>query len=95
MLSNSCMRPVDTDRDGIFICGLAHSPQSLSASLSQASAAAGKAGFQQDIGRRLALYPLARFLLNPPQGRIRVGRPGVPRGSGGESGLGLRIRSFE
>lgn len=38
------LRPVETDREGIFICGLAHSPQSISESLSQASAAAGKAG---------------------------------------------------
>ncbi|UCE18129.1 MAG: FAD-dependent oxidoreductase [Gemmatimonadota bacterium] len=42
--ADSKMRPVDTDREGIFICGLAHSPQSVSESLSQASAAAGKVG---------------------------------------------------
>ena len=38
------MRPVETEQDGIYICGLAHSPQSVEESLSQASAAAGKAG---------------------------------------------------
>ncbi|MFQ6093023.1 MAG: FAD-dependent oxidoreductase [bacterium] len=42
--ADSKLRPVETDRDGIFICGLAHSPQSISETLSQASAAAGKAG---------------------------------------------------
>jgi heterodisulfide reductase subunit A len=37
------LRPVDFSTDGIFMCGLAHSPKFISESISQAQAAAAKA----------------------------------------------------
>ena len=37
------LRPVDFASDGIFLCGLAHAPKSLSESIAQASAAAARA----------------------------------------------------
>ncbi len=37
------LRPVDFATDGIFMCGLAHSPKSISETISQANAAAGRA----------------------------------------------------
>ena len=37
------LRPVDFATDGVFVCGLAHSPKDLSESLAQAKAAAGRA----------------------------------------------------
>ena len=37
------LRPVDFATDGIFLCGLAHSPKSLDESLSQAAAAVSRA----------------------------------------------------
>ncbi|MHC4088036.1 MAG: CoB--CoM heterodisulfide reductase iron-sulfur subunit A family protein, partial [Planctomycetota bacterium] len=37
------LRPVDFSTDGIFLCGLAHSPKFVSESISQARAAAGRA----------------------------------------------------
>jgi heterodisulfide reductase subunit A len=37
------LRPVDFATDGIFVCGLAHSPKSLEESIAQASAAAARA----------------------------------------------------
>jgi heterodisulfide reductase subunit A len=37
------LRPVDFATDGVFMCGLAHSPKSVDESIAQASAAAGKA----------------------------------------------------
>jgi len=37
------LRPVDFASDGIFLCGLAHGPKSLSESIAQASAAAARA----------------------------------------------------
>jgi len=36
-------RPVEFGRDGLFLCGLAHSPRSIDESMLQADAAAGKA----------------------------------------------------
>ncbi|MFC1787540.1 FAD-dependent oxidoreductase, partial [Halobacteriota archaeon] len=37
------LRPIDFSNDGIFLCGLAHSPKSIGETLSQASAAASRA----------------------------------------------------
>ncbi|MDD2665975.1 MAG: CoB--CoM heterodisulfide reductase iron-sulfur subunit A family protein [Methanocellales archaeon] len=37
------LRPIDFSNDGIFLCGLAHSPKSIDETLSQASAAASRA----------------------------------------------------
>jgi heterodisulfide reductase subunit A len=37
------LRPVDFSNDGIFLCGLAHSPKSVEESITQASAAAARA----------------------------------------------------
>ena len=37
------LRPVDFATDGIFVCGLAHSPKPIDESLSQAQAAAARA----------------------------------------------------
>ncbi|MFW6114914.1 MAG: FAD-dependent oxidoreductase [Thermodesulfobacteriota bacterium] len=37
------LRPVDTQYDGIFVCGMAHSPKRIDESISQALAAAGRA----------------------------------------------------
>jgi heterodisulfide reductase subunit A len=37
------LRPVDFATDGVFMCGLAHSPKSIEESISQASAAASRA----------------------------------------------------
>ncbi|RLB29612.1 MAG: heterodisulfide reductase [Deltaproteobacteria bacterium] len=37
------LRPVDTQYDGIFICGMAHSPKRIDESISQALAASGRA----------------------------------------------------
>ena len=38
------LRPVDFPSEGIFLCGLAHSPKNLDEGISQALAAAGRAG---------------------------------------------------
>lgn len=37
------LRPVDFATDGVFLCGLAHSPKSIEESISQACAAASRA----------------------------------------------------
>jgi heterodisulfide reductase subunit A len=37
------LRPVDTDADGVFLCGLAHYPKHISEAVSQALGAAGRA----------------------------------------------------
>lgn len=37
------LRPVDLAVDGVFVCGLAHSPKSIDESIAQAQAAAGRA----------------------------------------------------
>ena len=37
------LRPVDTQSDGIFICGMAHSPKRIDESISQALAASARA----------------------------------------------------
>ena len=37
------LRPVDTQYDGIFVCGMAHSPKRIDESISQALAASGRA----------------------------------------------------
>ncbi len=41
--ANVKFRPVEFLRDGVFVCGLAHSPRSIKESIIQAKAAAGKA----------------------------------------------------
>jgi heterodisulfide reductase subunit A len=41
--ANPKFRPVETDRAGIFICGLAQGPQSMDEAITQAEAAAGRA----------------------------------------------------
>jgi len=41
--ANPKFRPVETDRAGIFICGLAQGPQTMDESITQANAAAGRA----------------------------------------------------
>jgi heterodisulfide reductase subunit A len=41
--ADSKWRPVDSSREGIFICGTAHSPRSISESVAQALAAAARA----------------------------------------------------
>ncbi len=38
------LRPVDFATDGVFVCGLAHYPKDISETISQARAAAGRAG---------------------------------------------------
>lgn len=38
------LRPVDFATDGIYVCGLAHSPKNISESIAQAAAAAARAG---------------------------------------------------
>jgi heterodisulfide reductase subunit A len=38
------LRPVDFPSEGIFLCGLAHAPKNLDETISQALAAAGRAG---------------------------------------------------
>ncbi len=48
------LRPVDLPVDGVFTCGLAHSPQSMAESIAQAQAAAGR-----------ACQPLARGYIAP------------------------------
>jgi heterodisulfide reductase subunit A len=48
------LRPVDLPVDGVFTCGLAHSPQSMAESIAQAQAAAGR-----------ACQPLARGTISP------------------------------
>ena len=40
---NSTLRPVEASRKGVYICGLAHSPQNISETIAQAMAAAKKA----------------------------------------------------
>jgi heterodisulfide reductase subunit A len=44
------LRPVDFATEGIFVCGLAHSPKPIEESLSQALAAAGKAAIPLSKG---------------------------------------------
>ncbi|RLB04020.1 MAG: hypothetical protein DRG50_09465, partial [Deltaproteobacteria bacterium] len=44
------LRPVDFATDGIFLCGLAHSPKPLGESISQAAAAAGRAAIPLSKG---------------------------------------------
>ena len=44
------LRPVEFATDGIFVCGLAHSPKPIEESLSQALAAAGKAAIPLSKG---------------------------------------------
>jgi heterodisulfide reductase subunit A len=44
--SHPKLRPVEFSVDGIYLCGLAHSPKSLPESIAQSKAAAGKAGIQ-------------------------------------------------
>lgn len=41
--SHAKLRPVEFDREGIFVCGLAHSPKSAREQVAQAAAAAAKA----------------------------------------------------
>jgi heterodisulfide reductase subunit A len=48
------LRPVDLPVDGVFTCGLAHSPQAMAESIAQAQAAAGR-----------ACQPLARGYIAP------------------------------
>ena len=38
------LRPVDFATDGVYVCGLAHSPKTISESIAQAAAAAARAG---------------------------------------------------
>jgi len=40
---HAALRPVESSTNGIYICGLAHSPQSVSETTAQAMAAAKKA----------------------------------------------------
>jgi heterodisulfide reductase subunit A len=44
------LRPVDFSTDGIYVCGLAHSPKSIEESLSQANAAATRAAIPLSRG---------------------------------------------
>ncbi len=48
------LRPVDLAVDGVYVCGLAHSPRSMDESIAQAQAAAGR-----------ACQPLARGAIEP------------------------------
>ena len=41
--ANPKFRPVETDRAGIFVCGMAQSPQNMAEAIAQAEAAAGRA----------------------------------------------------
>jgi heterodisulfide reductase subunit A len=63
--ANVKFRPVELLRDGIFICGLAHSPRLIEESISQATAAAGKAvaalSKPEIYARRKVSEVIARF----------------------------------
>jgi heterodisulfide reductase subunit A len=45
------LRPVDFATEGIFVCGTAHSPKTVSESIAQAYAAASKAGIPMALKR--------------------------------------------
>lgn len=45
------LRPVDFATDGIYVCGTAHSPKTIAESISQAYAAASRAGIPMALGR--------------------------------------------
>jgi heterodisulfide reductase subunit A len=45
------LRPVDFATDGIFVCGTAHSPKTISESIAQAYAAASRAGIPMALGK--------------------------------------------
>jgi len=45
------LRPVDFATDGIFMCGTAHSPKTIAESITQAYAAASRAGIPMALGR--------------------------------------------
>lgn len=45
------LRPVDFATDGIFVCGTAHSPKTIAESISQAYAAASRAGIPMALGK--------------------------------------------
>ncbi|HVO37300.1 MAG TPA: CoB--CoM heterodisulfide reductase iron-sulfur subunit A family protein [Candidatus Acidoferrum sp.] len=45
------LRPVDFATDGMFVCGTAHSPKTISESVAQAYAAASRAGIPMALGR--------------------------------------------
>jgi len=45
------LRPVDFATDGIFLCGTAHSPKTIAESISQAYAAASRAGIPMTLKR--------------------------------------------
>ena len=51
------LRPVEFSVDGIYLCGLAHSPKPISESIAQAKAAAGKACIQLAKGH-VAVEPI-------------------------------------
>ena len=51
------LRPVEFSVDGIYLCGLAHSPKPISESIAQAKAAAGKACIQLAKGH-IAVEPI-------------------------------------
>jgi heterodisulfide reductase subunit A len=63
--ANVKFRPVELLRDGIFVCGLAHSPRLIEESMAQATAAAGKAiavlSKPEIYARRKVSEVLARF----------------------------------
>jgi heterodisulfide reductase subunit A len=49
------LRPVDFASEGIFLCGMAHSPKLISESIAQAQAAASRAGaFLADVNQTIS-----------------------------------------
>ncbi len=49
------LRPVDFASEGIFLCGMAHSPKLISESIAQAMAAAARAGaFLADVNQTIS-----------------------------------------
>ncbi len=56
------LRPVEFSVDGIYLCGLAHSPKHISESISQAKAAAGKACIQLAKGY-VSVEPIVSFVV--------------------------------
>ena len=82
------LRPVETATDGVFLCGLAHSPKSLGETVAQAQAAAARAAailFQPELAggeitARIDPYRCRRCLTcvgDCPYGAVKI-RPGRP-----------------
>jgi len=60
--ANAKFRPVDTLRDGIFVCGLAHSPQAMTDTAAQAEAAAMRVVATLAPGKLISKKTVARVV---------------------------------